>query len=189
MELAQFVLLQLPHPPVRVLEIGCGKGELARALANAGYDVLAIDPEAPEGSIFRRTTLEELDARGPFDAVVASVSLHHIHDLEAALDKILGMLRPDGVLDLNEFGHDRLDDATADWYWGHLRALAAARGTTAPATLDQVKEEWAREHEACTATRRCGTSWTLGSTSATSHGSRTSSTSLEARRPRSSSAR
>jgi ubiquinone/menaquinone biosynthesis C-methylase UbiE len=145
--LAQFVLLHLPPPPARVLEVGCGKGDLARSLANAGYDVLAIDPEAPDGSIFRRTTLEELDERGPFDAVVASVSLHHIHDLGAALDKIVRLLRPGGFFVMNEFGHDRLDDDTADWYWGQLRALAAARGTTAPATLDQVKEEWAREHE------------------------------------------
>jgi ubiquinone/menaquinone biosynthesis C-methylase UbiE len=145
--LAQFVLLHLPPPPARVLEVGCGKGDLARSLANAGYDVLAIDPEAPDGSIFRRTTLEELDERGPFDAVVASVSLHHIHDLGAALDKIVRLLRPGGFIVMNEFGHDRLDDDTADWYWGQLRALAAARGTTAPATLDQVKKEWAREHE------------------------------------------
>jgi SAM-dependent methyltransferase len=146
-ELVQFVLSQLPHPPVRVLEIGCGKGELACALANAGYDVLAIDPDAPDGPIFRRTTLEELGERGPFDAVVASVSLHHIHDLRAALDKVVSLLRPGGVLVLNEFGHDLLEEATADWYWGQLRALAAARGTDAPATLTEVREEWAREHE------------------------------------------
>jgi 2-polyprenyl-3-methyl-5-hydroxy-6-metoxy-1,4-benzoquinol methylase len=56
-ELTKFVLLQLPSPPARVLEVGCGKGELARALAGEGYDVVAVDPEAPEGSIFRRTTI------------------------------------------------------------------------------------------------------------------------------------
>jgi SAM-dependent methyltransferase len=146
-ELAQFLLVQLPPPPVRVLEVGCGKGDLARSLANAGYDVLAIDPEAPEGPIFRRTTLEELDELGPFDAVVASVSLHHIEDLPAALDKIVGLLRPGGLLVLHEFGHDRFDEATADWYWGQLRALAAARGETAPASLADVQADWRKEHE------------------------------------------
>jgi ubiquinone/menaquinone biosynthesis C-methylase UbiE len=145
--LAQFVISHFPPPPARVLEVGCGRGDLAHAMATAGYDVLAIDPEAPDGPIFRRTTLEELGVRRPFDAVVASVSLHHIHDLEAALDKVVSLLRPGGVLVLNEFGHDLLDEATADWYWGQLRALAAARGTGAPATLREVCDEWAREHD------------------------------------------
>ena len=67
-----------------MLEVGCGDGSLARELASAGYDVLAIDPVAPDGPIFRRTTLEELDDPGLFDAVVASLSLHHVHDLGAA---------------------------------------------------------------------------------------------------------
>jgi len=146
-ELADFVLAHLPNPPARILEIGCGRGELARRTAAAGYDMLAIDPEAPEGSIFRRVTLEELDEPGLLDAVVASRSLHHVVDLAAALDKIAGLLGPGGVLVLDEFAHDRLDDATADWYWGQLRALAAARGTTAPPSLDQVISEWATDHE------------------------------------------
>jgi SAM-dependent methyltransferase len=51
---------ELPRPLARVLEVGCGRGELARKLAADGYEVLAIDPRAPEGPIFRRTTLEAL---------------------------------------------------------------------------------------------------------------------------------
>src|SRR5687768_9945052 len=78
-----FVLSQLPPPPRRVLEVGCGRGELALALDAAGYEVVAVDPDAPEGPIFRRTTIEELDEPGPFDAIVAAFSLHHVHDLDA----------------------------------------------------------------------------------------------------------
>ena len=100
-----------------MLEIGCGKGELARALAAAGYDVVAIDPEAPEGPIFRRTTIEAFDDSGPFDAVVASLSLHHVHDLGAALDKLVRLLR--GPLILNEFAWDRLDPMTPEWEEEH----------------------------------------------------------------------
>jgi SAM-dependent methyltransferase len=109
-----FVLSQLPPPPRRVLEVGCGRGELALALDAAGYDVVGVDPEAPEGPIFRRTTIEELDEPGPFDAIVAAFSLHHVENLDAALDKLSGLL--EGVLVVDEFGWDLLDEATARQY-------------------------------------------------------------------------
>ena len=97
-----------------MLEVGCGSGELARALDAAGYEVVAVDPEAPAGPIFRRTTIEELDDPGPFDAAVASFSLHHVHDLDAGLDKLRRLL--DGALIVDEFGWDLLDEPTARQY-------------------------------------------------------------------------
>ena len=97
-----------------MLEVGCGAGELSLALDAAGYEVVAVDPEASEGRIFRRTTIEELDEPGPFDAIVAAFSLHHVEDLEAVLDKLRGLL--DGLLIVDEFGWDLLDEATAKQY-------------------------------------------------------------------------
>lgn len=117
MELIEFVLSQLPQPPARVLEVGCGKGEAALALAERGYRVVAIDPEAPEGPIFLRTTIEAFDDRDPFEAVVASRSLHHVHDLGGVLDKLVRLLR--GPLILNEFAWDRLDPMTPEWEEEH----------------------------------------------------------------------
>ncbi len=116
-ELIEFVLSQLPPTPARVLEIGCGKGELALALAADGYEVVAIDPEAPEGEIFRRTSIEAFGEPGPFDAVVASRSLHHVHELGAMLDKVLRLLR--GPLILNEFAWDRREPMTPAWEEEH----------------------------------------------------------------------
>ena len=117
-----FFISQLPVPPARVLEVGCGTGDLALALSGVGHDVLAIDPVAPVGSIFRRTSLEELDDAGPFDAVVASLSLHHVHDLEAALDKIAA-LAP--LVVIEEFAWERFDENTADWYERQRRVLVS----------------------------------------------------------------
>jgi SAM-dependent methyltransferase len=116
-ELIDFVLSQLPEPPVRVLEVGCGDGELARALHEAGYDVVALDPKAPQGPIFRLTTIEAFEEAGPFDAVVASRSLHHVHDLGGVLDKLLRLSR--GPLILNEFAWDRLEPMTPEWEEEH----------------------------------------------------------------------
>jgi SAM-dependent methyltransferase len=42
-----FYLGQLPKPPARVLDIGCGTGTFATELADRGYSVIGVDP-APE---------------------------------------------------------------------------------------------------------------------------------------------
>ena len=135
MDLNAFCMTHLPRPPARVLEVGCGSGELARALAAAGYRVLAIDPDAPEGAIFRRVRLEELDEPGPFDAVVASRSLHHVEGLGAGLDRVAALLRPDGRLVVDDFGWDLLDRPTAAW-------LAEQEQTTP----EEVLTGWTEEH-------------------------------------------
>jgi ubiquinone/menaquinone biosynthesis C-methylase UbiE len=117
--LIEFVLSQLPRPPQRLLEVGCGGGELANALDAAGYDVVAIDPEAPEGRIFRRTTIEAFNEPGPFDAVVASRSLHHVEDIGGVLDKLVRLLTDGGPLILNEFAWDRREPMTPEWEEEH----------------------------------------------------------------------
>jgi SAM-dependent methyltransferase len=135
MDIAHFVLAHLPPPPAVVLEIGCGKGELARALGAARYAVTAIDPEAPAGSTFRTVSFEEFAEPGPFDGIVASRSLHHLPDLGAALDKVMRLLAANGVLVLDEFAWDRLDESTARWYF-----------TRREEPLDDWRERWEDEH-------------------------------------------
>jgi SAM-dependent methyltransferase len=121
-----FVLHQIGDPPARVLEVGCGKGDLAYALDRAGYSVTAIDPRAPEGSIFRRVGIEEFSEPGPFDHVVAILSLHHVEDIGGALDKIVSLLRAGGILVVVEFAWDRIDAATAEWALARLPYASAS---------------------------------------------------------------
>jgi len=116
MDLQAFASLHLPPPPARVLEVGCGDGALARALAERGHVVTAIDPRAPAGEIFRAVTLDDFEDPGPFDAVVAGRSLHHIHNLTGAVEKLARLLAPGGVLILDEHAFDRLDEPTARWF-------------------------------------------------------------------------
>jgi Methyltransferase domain len=141
MDFAAYTKAHLPPPPVRVLEVGCGReGGVARELAAAGYDVLAVDPEAPAGPLYRRVTLEELDDDGPFAAVVAGRVLHHVHPLGPALDK-LGRLAP--LLVLDEFAWNHMDDPTVEWYEAQHRVLAAAgRRPKGPSDL----AEWRSRH-------------------------------------------
>ena len=144
--LCEFVLSQLPSPPARVLEVGCGDGELSRGLARAGYSVTGIDPKAPEGAIFRRARLEEFHDDSEFDAVVASVSLHHVDDLGSAVERIEQLLRNGGLLLLEEFAKERFTGATAEWYYHQRRALTAVGSDATPISEDF--EAWLRRwHE------------------------------------------
>jgi hypothetical protein len=81
---------------------------------------LAIDPRAPEGPIFRRTTLEALRDEGPFDAALASLALHHVDDLDVALDKLHSLLRRDAPLVVRDFAWDLVDEPTARWDYDRL---------------------------------------------------------------------
>ena len=146
-ELLAFVTAHLPAPPARVLEVGCGGGALARALVESGHEVTAIDPKAPDGPPFLRVTLEELDTQDRFDAVVASASLHHLHDFPAALDKIRGLLVPSGALIVDDYAKERVDRPTAQWYYERRQAVARAGGRAAPESFDECLREW-REDEA-----------------------------------------
>ncbi|HWJ32616.1 MAG TPA: methyltransferase domain-containing protein [Gaiellaceae bacterium] len=141
MDFSAYVKKQLPSPPGRVLEVGCGReGGVAPVLASAGYDVLAIDPDAPDGPFYRRVTLEAFDDEGPFDAVVAGRVLHHVQPLGSALDK-LSRLAP--LLVLDEFAWNHMDPPTVEWYEAQHRVLAAAgRKPKGPPDL----AEWRARH-------------------------------------------
>jgi len=134
-----FVLKQLPPPPQRVLEVGCGReGGLVELLAGAGYDVLGVDPHAPVGERFVRSAFQELE--GEWDAVVAGRVLHHVNPLDEGLDT-LASFAP--LLIVDEFASDRIDRPAQDWYEGQHRMLRATGiEPNGPADL----EEWRERH-------------------------------------------
>jgi SAM-dependent methyltransferase len=130
-DLPAFVRANLPPPPARVLEIGAGDGALARALAESGYDVLAIDPGSG-GADVRRVALHELDEpRRSFAAALAVTSLHHVEPLEQSLRRLAELLEPGAVLVVDEFDVAAFDERAALWWLRQRRALGAAEHASA----------------------------------------------------------
>jgi len=114
-----FVLESLPPAPARVLEVGAGDGELARALAEAGYEVVAIDPAAAADGPVRAVELHELE-EAPFDTAVAVVSMHHVRPLPDSCRRLAELIEPGGRLVLDEFDVDRVDERAAGWVLSHV---------------------------------------------------------------------
>ncbi len=100
-------------PGMRVLEIGCGTGGFTERFAESGASILAVDisPDllerararglSSERVRFECRRFEDCDIDGPFDAVIGSSVLHHL-DLDPAMRKICGLLKPGGALSFAE---------------------------------------------------------------------------------------
>ncbi len=107
------------HPRVRVLDVGCGEGQLTAELARAGFEVLGVDV-AEEPLCRLRARHPELDARrvsvdgdwplpdAGFDAVWAGETIEHVADTAAWLSEIRRVLRSGGTLALSTPAHGRL---------------------------------------------------------------------------------
>ena len=127
----------------RVLEIGTGDGAIVDALSTR-YDVLGVDPGAQTRPRVLATSFEELDAE-PFDAVFASVSLHHLHDLDVAAAALRRLTRPGSVILVREFDRTRLEEhePTLRWWWHQRSARIIGEGGE-PDPYDEFVEQWRR---------------------------------------------
>jgi SAM-dependent methyltransferase len=90
----------------RVLDIGCGDGQVSRLAARLGAEVVGIDPTwncvsvaaaRGGGPVFARAGAAALPfADATFDAVVACLVFEHIREVDAAIAEVSRVLQPGG---------------------------------------------------------------------------------------------
>jgi SAM-dependent methyltransferase len=90
----------------RVLDVGCGEGQVARRVASGGAQVVGLDPTAAQvaaarerggGPVYVRARAEALPiADGSFDTVLVCLALEHVDAFEAAIAEVSRVLEPGG---------------------------------------------------------------------------------------------
>ncbi len=104
----RLLLRQLPATPARVLDVGCGAGDLAAKLARVAGRVDALDVSGPMIELARaavpgNVTCIHADVlthplpADAYDAIVSLTALHHL-PLADVLRRLAAALRPGGVL-------------------------------------------------------------------------------------------
>lgn len=109
----------------RVLDYGCGDGDLVRMLLAAGFDASGCDVRWP-GADYRWVEMDEADrlhyfdpgGRLPFDdesfdLVVSDQVFEHVPQIEASIDEVERVTRADGVM----YHHFPTRDV---WREGHI---------------------------------------------------------------------
>jgi SAM-dependent methyltransferase len=129
-------LCRVLSPGGRLLEVGCGGGDVALSLRKLGYRVVAIDTSKAAvqrakalGVDAREIDLVRFDSE-PFDAVIFTRSLHHVGPLAAAIARAHDLVVPGGILALEELDHAAMDGRTATWLFD-AEALLESTGILA----------------------------------------------------------
>ena len=113
----------------RVLDVGCGEGQVARRAVALGAEVVGVDPTRNQievararggGPRYGEATAERLPFRdGAFDAVVMCLVIEHLDPMEPAIEEMARVLTPGGrcLLLLN---HPLLQTPGSGWIDDHI---------------------------------------------------------------------
>jgi SAM-dependent methyltransferase len=114
---------------ITVLDVGCGDGQIARALTQQGSHVLGVDPTqmhidianqragGPTYVLGSATALPVDDASQ--DAVVACLVFEHIDEVDAAIAEVARVLKPGGQFSFF-LNHPLLQTPGSGWIDDHI---------------------------------------------------------------------
>ncbi len=130
-ETLEFLISRLPVG-AKVLEVGCGEGQVACELLQRGYHVTGLDSdsEAVGGAQTRGVravvaSWPKFDSSVSFDAIAFTRSLHHINPLRESIVRARELLNPSGLLLVEDFALDDVNEATVAWLVKVLRSAQA----------------------------------------------------------------
>jgi SAM-dependent methyltransferase len=154
-----FIKRFLPSECQRILEVGCGTGELAACLSKDGYSVVAIDSDPDSIAAARELGVDARVATWPdfaddlFDAVLFTRSLHHIHPLDRSVRQAADSLADGGRIIVEDFAYDSADEKTLRWFRSAIALVRAAElfvkgDERMGKTLSKAKtlEAWQQNH-------------------------------------------
>jgi SAM-dependent methyltransferase len=140
-ETATFVVSALGPIPQRILDVGCGDGELCLRLSEAGHRVMGIESDHPMAAlaVARGVDCRECDwfsftDPAKVDAVIFNRSLHHLNPLDGAVDHAASFLSGTGAILVEDFAFADTDVETVDWF----RELVARTARTGGLDLDNL---------------------------------------------------
>ena len=155
-----FIQQELPVHAHRVLEVGCGSGELAAGLLHDGVSVVAIDSDRDCVAAARQLGVDARNAawpdfdEGQFDAVLFTRSLHHIHPLNEAVERAGHCLLIGGRLIVEDFAYEMVDEKTLRWFGDAIGRLETAdllvqcdNFLNAVRSRTETLEAWRKNHE------------------------------------------
>lgn len=135
LETLQFLEHKLRFSGLRLLEVGCGNGALAAALVERGVTVRAIDISLEAVEKARALGVDAFQAdilhfhdEEKYDAVLSARCMHHVQPLPDALERIKALIKPGGLLILEDFAAELVDEETASWLC-YVKALLSKTGT------------------------------------------------------------
>jgi trans-aconitate 2-methyltransferase len=129
------LLAQLaPQPGERILDVGCGTGQLTAEISGSGAQVVGIDSAASmieqarqnfPDLRFEQVSVTAMPYREEFDGVFSNATLHWVRDAEAAAVGISRALKPGGRL-VAEFGGHGNTDALLEAVYQELDSLGVS---------------------------------------------------------------
>jgi len=137
----------------KVLEVGCGSGDFGLKLMQSGVLLTACDTNEEAVLLSKSKGLPAIHIdflsikNVQFDIVIFTRSLHHIHQLEKAIDHCKSLLADGGILIIEDFDLNMIDHNTARWYYDTRSIVSVCTIGNSLDYIENPLETWVHDHQ------------------------------------------